>query len=358
MTEVKGSPKAVAEGTRPHSICILRLSAIGDVCNALAVVQEIQRQWPESKLTWIIGRSEFALLKNIHGIEFIIYDKQTGFKGLVALWRRLRKQRFDALLHMQTAFRASLVSLCIKAKRRIGFDSARTRELQTLFCNEHIAPFEKPHVLDGFIGFAHQLGLKDFEPKWEFPLEKEAQRWAHFITACKPFVLISPCASKAERNWSIEKYAHIADNLNERGYTVVLTTGNRSEETQVAKAIEKASTASLVNLAGSTNLQEVLALIKCASFVISPDSGPLHMSVMLGTPVIGLYAHSNPARTGPWHYREYCINHYTQHIEAQFNQNVDALPWGKRAKGKHLMEGISLQEVQEKIDALTVELKI
>ena len=109
----------------PKSLCILRLSAVGDVCHALAVIQHIQAYYPQTQITWVVGKTEFGLLEGIPNITLIPYDKKTGWKGLFSLWKTLKNQHFDALLNMQTAFRASIISLGIKAKYKIGFGKKR-----------------------------------------------------------------------------------------------------------------------------------------------------------------------------------------------------------------------------------------
>lgn len=76
----------------PESLCILRLSAIGDVCNVLAVVQQIQRYWPQTEITWIIGKVEYQLLQHVNGINFVIYDKKSGWKGIWNLWKSLKRK--------------------------------------------------------------------------------------------------------------------------------------------------------------------------------------------------------------------------------------------------------------------------
>ena len=103
----------------PKSLCILRLSAVGDVCHALAVVQHIQRHWPQTKLTWIVGKTEMGLLSGIEGVELVPYDKKSGWKGVWNLWMFLKNNQFDALLNMQTAFlRLSL--LVFKQNIKLG----------------------------------------------------------------------------------------------------------------------------------------------------------------------------------------------------------------------------------------------
>ena len=138
------------------SICILRLSAIGDVCNAVSVVQSIQRQHPQAQITWIIGKIEARLLEGLPGVRFVVFDKKLGKAAYSQLKQDLKHDYFDVLLHMQVALRANLASLVINAKRKIGFDWSRAKELHALFMRERIAPQATPHVLDGFAGFARQ----------------------------------------------------------------------------------------------------------------------------------------------------------------------------------------------------------
>ena len=73
--------------TPPSSICILRLSAIGDCCHALALVRVIQRAWPETRITWITGKIEATLFADLPGVEVIPFDKSKGWRGYRELWQ-------------------------------------------------------------------------------------------------------------------------------------------------------------------------------------------------------------------------------------------------------------------------------
>src|ERR1044072_4125512 len=112
----------------PASVCILRLSAIGDTCHALTVVRTLQRAWPKTRFTWIIGRIEAKLLGHIPDIEFIVVDKSSTMQARKKLREALRGRRFDILMHMQLALRASMLSTVVSAKIKVGFDRARARE--------------------------------------------------------------------------------------------------------------------------------------------------------------------------------------------------------------------------------------
>jgi heptosyltransferase I len=105
-------------------------------------------------------------------------------------------------------------------------------------------------------------------------------------------------------------------------------------------------------LVGQTSLKQLLAVLKIAHLVVAPDTGPAHMAVTVETPVVGLYAHSNPKRTGPYLYRQYVVSAYAAAIKVQYKKNVEELPWGTRAKGKDLMMQISITQVKKAIDRL------
>lgn len=111
----------------PSQLCVLRLSAIGNVCHAISVVQAIQKHWPHTRITWITGKIEAQLISDLPNVNVIVFDKSQGFKGMRAVWKQLNGIKFDALLHMQAAFRASVLSLGIKAKYKVGFSRNRTR---------------------------------------------------------------------------------------------------------------------------------------------------------------------------------------------------------------------------------------
>lgn len=183
--------------TPPSSICILRLSAIGDCCHALALVRVIQREWPQTRITWITGKIEATLFADLPGVEVIPFDKSKGWRGYRDLWQTLKGRRFDALLHLQAAMRASIATLGIKAKVKLGFDRERASDGQWLFTNHRVPSPASPHVLDGFLAFAKELGIKDLTPDWQLPISAEHQAWAKEKIGGKPTLLICAAASAA-----------------------------------------------------------------------------------------------------------------------------------------------------------------
>ncbi|WP_105902625.1 glycosyltransferase family 9 protein [Vibrio gangliei] len=338
----------------PNSLCFLRLSAIGDVCHAVAAVQAVQRHWPETKITWIIGKVEAQLLDGLEGIEFIIFDKKAGYAGMKTVWQQLNGRHFDALIHMQLALRASVLTLGIKAKYKVGFNKQRAKEAQWLFTNKKIDDVTSEHVLDSFLSFVEYLGVPKQSPQWNMPITSSEIDWVNQnIPTEQKVLVISPAASKDERNWLTDRYAQLADHAIEQGFQVVLCGSPSEREIQLGENIRQLMTHTATNLIGQTSLKQLLAVLNRADVVLAPDSGPAHMATTQGTPVIGLYAHSNPKRTGPYLSLESTVSVYEECLSEQYGKPSTELPWGARVKGSDLMQKITLESVIEKFQSLT-----
>lgn len=344
---------------QPKDICILRLSAIGDVCHAVSAVQAIQKHYPAASITWVIGKVEAALLDGLPGVDFVIFDKKQGKAAYTQLKQTFKGKQFDVLLHMQVAFRANLAASCIRAKVKLGFDWHRAKEAHSLFINQPIAKQQQAHVLEGFMGFAKAIGVPVTAPTWELPISDADRATAleHMQGLAKTLV-ISPAASGPERNWLPQRYAEIANHAHKQGFAVILTGAATELEQRLSADIMQYVNFPMLNLVGKTSLKQLLCVLEQASLVVAPDSGPAHMAVTVGTPVIGLYAHSNPARTGPYLYQDYVVEVYHQNLQQQYGKSAEQLPWGRRAKGMQLMEQITTESVIAMFDLVVKEQKL
>lgn len=339
----------------PASLCILRLSAIGDVTHMVPVIRTIRQTWPECALTWIIGRLEASLIGDLPGVEFIIFDKAKGLAAFRDLRRRLRNRRFDVLLDMQVAFRANLISLLVDAPLKLGFDRARAHDLQWLFTNRRIPAQDRAHVLDGFFAFVETLGIAGRELRWDIPVPPDARSFAERIMPPgRRWLAINACSSARARNWRnwpADNYASIARYAGQRhNMGIILTGGPGRVERDTALAICKAAGVDVTNLVGQTSLKQLLAILSRAAVLVSPDTGPAHMATAAGTPVIGLYATSNPLRTGPYLSQQYVVNKYPQALRRYNGKNVDQVRWGERVRHPEAMQLIAVQDVKTMLD--------
>ena len=330
----------------PQSICLLRLSALGDVTHVLPLIRTLREAWPGVALTWVIGKGEQKLLEGLPGVEFLVYDKKTGLAGMRALRRELQGRRFDALLQMQVAARANLLSAFLPAKRKIGYDRSRSKDLHGLFINERIPDRPGIHVLDAIGSFCEPLGLKQTEVIWELPVPDAAREWAHaqWPNDRVPTLAISPCSSHALRNWRPERYAAVADHAAGRGWRIVLLGGRSALERDTSDAILAAMQAPALDLVGKDTLKQLPALLERADVLMTPDSGPMHIANAMGTKVLGLHAASNPRRSGPYSDLRFCVDRYDDAARKYLGKPASALKWGTKIEHDGVMDLATVED--------------
>jgi heptosyltransferase I len=348
-------------GQPPATLCIVRLSAIGDTCHTVPVVRAIQDAWPGTKLTWIVGKTEHTLLAGLDGIEFVVLDKAQGLRGYAAVHRALRGRTFDALLHMHASTRANLVSTLVRAPVRIGFDRARARDQQWLFTNVKLEPRRERHVMDGLFEFAELIGVpRPAQPRWDIPVgAADVAAVAPLFAKGTRTLVISPCTGQRfrnYRNWRADWYAADGDNAATRyGAHVLVTGGATAIEQSYGRDIAAAARFQVQNMIGKTTLKQLLAILRRATVVLCPDSGPAHMATAVGTPVVGLYATSNRHRTGPYFSQHLVVDKYPEAVAREFGRPVEALRWGQRVRDPAAMHLITVADVIAKLDAAFAE---
>ena len=336
--------------TNPLSLCLLRLSALGDVTHVVPLVRTLHRAWPQVELHWVIDKGGQKLLDGLEGVVFHAYDKRSGLAGMRALRRELPSSGFDALLQMQVAFRANVLSAFIPARRRIGYDRARAKDLHGLFVNEHIPDRPGIHVLDAIGSFCEPLGLRQETVVWDLPLPPEAREWAaaQWPQDGTPTLVISPCSSHVRRNWYPDRYAAVADHAARKGWRIVLCGGRSELERSTTDAILAAMQSPALDLVGKDTLKQLPALLERAALVMTPDSGPMHIANAMGTKVLGLHAASNPRRSGPYSDVRYCVDRYDAAARKFLGKPATELKWGTKIEFDDVM---ALVSVEDAIDA-------
>ena len=332
--------------TIPQSLCLLRLSALGDVTHVVPLVRTLQRHWPQARLHWVIDTGGFKLLEGLEGVTFHTYDKKTGLAGMRALRAELPAEGFDALLQMQVALRANLLSAFIRARRRIGYDRSRSKDLHGLVINERIPDCPGIHVLDAIGSFCEPLGLKQTGVTWDLPVPADAHAWARaqWPTDAMRTLVISPCSSHQRRNWYADRYAAVADHAAAQGWRIVLCGGRSDLERRTADAIIGAMRAPALDLVGKDTLKQLPALLARADLVMTPDSGPMHIANAMGTAVLGLHAASNPLRSGPYSSVRYCVDRYDDAARRYRGKPASELKWGAKIEHDGVMALITVDD--------------
>lgn len=340
--------------SKPESICVLRLSALGDVTHTIPVINAIREKWPNCEITWICGAFEYKFLHLIENINFIVFNKKDGIKAYLKLKKQLKGRKFDVLLHMQVALRANLASLCVNADVRLGWDRKRSRDLHHLFINHSVPEATMQHQQDGFLSFAKSLGISIDKPCWDLPVTTGAKSFVEqYIDSQKPLLVISACSSHALRNWNAGAYAAVADYaITTHGMQVVLSGGPAAIEIEMADNIISHMKQPVLNLVGKDTLEQLLGLLERADVVIAPDTGPAHLANALATPVIGLYACTWSLRSGPYGSLEYCVDKFELATEQFLGKSARQIFWGTKVEQPGVMDLISVSDVIEKLNKL------
>ncbi len=327
-------------------MCLLRLSALGDVTHVVPLVRTLQAARPDTPIHWIIDKAGHKLLDGLPGVTFHAYDKKSGMAGVKELRRQLPPGRFEALLQMQVAFRANLLSAFIPAERRIGYDRSRSKDLHGLFINERIPDRPGIHVLDAIGSFCEPLGLRQTDVSWDLAVPQSAYEWAaaQWQDDGRPVLMISPCSSHVRRNWYADRYAAVANHAAQRGWQVVLCGGRSELERSMADAIQAQLHTPALDLVGKDTLKQLPALLARANLVMTPDSGPMHIANAMGAKVLGLHAASNPNRSGPYSDRRYCVDRYDDAARKYLAKQAADLKWGTKIEFDDVMELITVED--------------
>lgn len=337
-----------------NSICLVRLSALGDVLMFVPLVRALQQYFPKASITWVISPLAYTLVEEIKQVEFIVLDKP---KTPADYWRfkqQLKHRQFDVLLAAQASLRANCLYPLIRATRKIGYDKRRSRDGHRWFMREHIQP-GRDHTLDGFLKFAAALGVPHASPVWNLPVEDAAYQWARSKIKSNQVLIINPAASKAERSWFAASYIEVLQSVLARwDIQVILIGGPGAEDKALGDAIATAVPI-VTNLIGQSTPKQLLALIDLATLVLCPDTGPAHMAAAMDTPVIALHAVTNVDISGPYTYRDLAVNAYPLALQHK-KQSVDSVPWGTQVHEAWAMTLVSIDAVMARLDTFFAQL--
>lgn len=319
------------------------MSAIGDAVHALPVVNSLKAHAPGSHLTWVIQPGPHALVAGHPNVdEFVLFDRKKGWGAFADVRRATRGKRFDLVIALQVYFKAGLVTAMLKSPRKLGFDRARARDLNWLFTTERIPAAGQRHVQDQYFEFLAHLGVPPLLEWGLGPTEEERARYAGVLPPSdRPTVAFVVGTSKPAKEWPAERYAALADRLGERGMRTVLVGGKSPRELAARDAILAAAQHPPLDLL-EWDLRRLVSLLDRADVLVSPDTGPLHVGVALGTPTVALMGYTNPKRVGP--YRRF----HDLMIDAYGDPGEDYPVSAEYRPGR--MERITVEQVEEKVE--------
>lgn len=282
--------------TAQKKILVIRTDRIGDVVLSTPVLETLRINFPSSYIAVMVSPYTRELVEGNSNVnEVIIYDKDDEHRGwfsTIAFARRLARKKFDIAVMLHSTNRVNFVAFVAGIRRRIGYDRRAGFLLTNRF--KYTKREGKKHEIDYCLDLLRPLGISQVSRNPYVPvrlqdIERADRLLADFgIGKADNFALINPGALSPSKRWPAERFAETADRISEEfGLNIVVVSDGKTQE--MAKQVFQFARRGHINLLGKTTLGELAALLKRAKFLVSNDSGPVHLACAIGTPVISLF---------------------------------------------------------------------
>jgi len=291
-------------------VLIVRLGALGDVVHAIPVAAALRRAFPDARIDWLVSAKHREILDLVPVIDrrLVINDRgdASGGTSLLAAIRELRRSRYDVAIDLQGLIKSAVLARASGAPRVVGFSSryARERAARLFYTDAYdpgrgglYDPRETRHVVDINLGLLSVLGIT--APVREFPIEdvdSDAARAMREQTGGR-YALLNPGAAWPNKRWPPSRLAAIARELRARHGLMSVVLWGPGEEALAAEVVAGADGGAVMS--PKTSIADLVALARRAALMVSGDTGPTHIAAALGTPIVGIYGPTRPARNGP-----------------------------------------------------------
>ena len=302
------------------NILIVKLSAIGDVIHTLPALNAIRKVYPSARITWLVEEAASDLLEGHQALDRVLISKRkrwlkelrgparlNAVKEACAFLKELRDTRYDLILDFQALLKSGILIALARGKRKIGFGKGLEHmEYSYLFLNERVPAVDMEHhaLLRGMM-LLNALGIHSREIEYKLPISSNDRvkvddlLTRHGLQQDRRLMAINPVAKWETKLWPNNNFAQLADRIIKQYRAGIVFTGGL-EDSATIDAIISAMQGPAANLAGETTLKMLAALYTQADVVVSTDTGPMHLAVSVGTPVVALYGPTAPWRTGPY----------------------------------------------------------
>lgn len=280
---------------------LVRLSSLGDVIHALPAAAALRDTFPEARIDWIVERKWTRLLEGNPDLNEIIPLDRTSAGGVARTIQKLRAEKYTCAVDFQALYKSALLAFVSGAPCRIGFESGYAREgPAALFYSDRLNP-RGAHKVEHNLTLAERAGAQKSVPRFPLAIRPEDDdRVARELAAhgAAEFFVLNPGGGWRSKCWPAERYGELHTKLARHyGMRGVVSFGP-GEENLARQMVEAAG--EFPPLAIPLELGPLLSLLRQAKFVVSADTGPLHLASALGTRTVGLFGPTDPSRNGPF----------------------------------------------------------
>ena len=281
---------------------VVRLTALGDILHTLPAVAALRAAHRSARIDWVVERKWAPVLEGSPAINEVIPFERRSVLGAAACVQRLRRNDYTCTIDFQGLYKSSIIAALSGARRRIGFERGWAREAgAALLYSERVTPTGR-HVAELNYSLAEVAGAsRPTAP--EYPLRVPAGGAASVRArllerGIREYIVVGPAGSWGAKCWPAERYGEFCREFEKRSSLRVVVIHGPGEKS-IAEEVCRASAPSRPEII-STTIEELMGLLSHARCLLAADSGPLHLAAALGTPVVGLYGPTDPARNGPF----------------------------------------------------------
>ena len=288
------TPAFIEATVPPENILIVKPSSLGDVVHTLPAVALVKKRYPTARVRWLVNTEWAPLLDDNPNIDEVIEFPRLRFRGLrgltrIAPWARQLRERAasDLVLDFQGLLRSALISRLCRATggKIVGLSDAR--EGAARFYDATVDVSGAPHAVDRYLALVASLGHVADEPlRWVFPKGSPPQGHERLS---EPFVLLHPFSRGKGKSLSSDQVVEFCRAL---APMQVVIAGRSPEHIKPAPHV--------IDYLNRTNLHELIYLIRRARYVVSVDSGPMHIAAALTPQLVSIHTWSDPAKVGPY----------------------------------------------------------
>ena len=302
---------------RPVNILIIKLSAIGDVVHVLPFLEVLKKGFPEARIDWLVEEAASRIIEGHPAINGIIISRRRSWQDQIRKGRSIfpvigeaarflkdvRSREYDLIIDLQGLLKSGILVGLSKGKRKVGMSGSR--EGARLFLNERPIPVDYgQHAIDRYLKVAEYLRCDSAGWSGHISFFEPDRRSIDKILDLdgiekKPLVAINPIAKWPTKLWDTERFAVLAERIRDELACEIAFTGSSVDRpviTRIARMMGRAP----LNLTGQTNLKELAYFYSRCKLLITTDTGPMHMAVAMGCPVVALFGPTAPWRTGPY----------------------------------------------------------
>jgi len=280
---------------------VVRLGSMGDVVHTLPAAHALRESFPRARIDWVVESRWRALLKGNPDLNHVILFDRSSWKGIRATIAELRRAHYTCAIDFQGLYKSALLMFFSRSQQRVGFSRSHARESgAAMFYSLPIIP-KQGHVVEQNMSLAYAVGAKFTSAVFPLKVPLEANARVEQVLegrGLKDYYVLNPGGGWAGKCWPAEQYGHLHRRLMQKyRWRGVVNYG--PGERKLAEAVRLVAGEPEPVLV-SLEIPELMALLKRAKFVVSGDTGPLHLAAALTTPVVGLYGPTDPARNGPY----------------------------------------------------------